>query len=97
YTGDTGGNRNFDIGGLVASNISADLRATILVPQWVPETPVANGRLSLGMMGILANSDVSANVSFQRLPVDIQRSDDVFGLGDLYPQASLAWNSGVNN
>jgi hypothetical protein len=97
YSGDAGGNRNFDIGGLVASNIRADFRGILLAPQWVPETPVANGRLALGMMGILAYSDVTADVSFERLPVNIQRSDDVFGFGDLYPQASLSWNSGVNN
>jgi hypothetical protein len=25
------------------------------------------------------------------------RSDSVFGIGDLYPTASLRWNQGVNN
>jgi hypothetical protein len=97
YTGDAGGRRNFDIGGLVASNIDADFQAVLLAPQWVPETPVANGRLALGMMGIVGHSEVTANVSFQQLPVNIERTDEVFGLGDLYPQASLSWNAGVHN
>ncbi len=41
YSGDAGGDRNFDIGGLVASNVRADFRGILLAPQWVPETPVA--------------------------------------------------------
>ena len=32
-----------------------------------------------------------------RIPVDISRTDDTFGVGDLYPSASIFWNSGVNN
>ena len=49
------------------------------------------------MMGVVANNEVAANISFQRIPVDISRTDDTFGVGDLYPSASISWNSGVNN
>ena len=49
------------------------------------------------MMGIVANNEVEANINFQRIPVDISRTDDTLGVGDLYPQASISWNSGVNN
>ena len=48
-------------------------------------------------MGIVGNSEVTGNVSFQNLPINIERTDEVLGFGDLYPQASLSWNAGVNN
>ena len=68
-----------------------------LAPTWVPETPVANGRLALTMMGVVANNEIEADINFQRIPVDISRTDDTLGVGDLYPHASISWNSGVNN
>ncbi len=48
-------------------------------------------------MGIVGSSEVTGNVSFQNLPINIERTDEVLGFGDLYPQASLSWNAGVNN
>jgi hypothetical protein len=83
---------------LIAAGVEVkDFEALFLSPTWVPETPVANGRLALSMTGVVANNEVEANISFQRIPVDISRTDDTFGVGDLYPMASLSWNKGVNN
>jgi hypothetical protein len=97
YTGDASGQESFAIGELIAARVEADFQGVLLIPQWVPETPVAGGRLALGLMGIVGDNEVTGNVSFQNLPVSIERTDEVFGFGDLYPQASLSWNAGVNN
>ena len=98
YTGKAEGSKSFGLGSLIATEVEAkDFEAILLAPTWVSETPVANGRLALTMMGIVANNEVEATVNFQRLPIDIHRTDDTFGVGDLYPMASISWNSGVNN
>jgi hypothetical protein len=49
------------------------------------------------MMGVVANNEVEANINFQRIPIDINRTDDTLGVGDLYPSAGISWNSGINN
>jgi hypothetical protein len=98
YTGKAEGSKSFGIGSLIAAGVEAkDFEAVFLAPTWVPETPVAGGRLALTMMGAVGHSEVEADINFQRLPIDIHRTDDTFGLGDLYPMASLSWNAGVNN
>jgi hypothetical protein len=58
---------------------------------------VANGRLALSLTGAVGNADVKADISFDRLPISLSREDDTTGFADLYPLASLSWNSGVNN
>ena len=98
YSGKAESSRNFAIGGLIATGVEVkDFEGVFLAPTWVPEEPVAGGRLALSMMGVVANNEVSANINFDRIPVSISRTDDTFGIGDLYPQASLSWNAGVNN
>ena len=83
---------------MIAADVEAKgFEGIFLAPTWVPETPVANGRLALTMMGVVANNEIEADVNFQRIPVDIHRTDDTLGVGDLYPTASISWNSGVNN
>ena len=97
YTGEAGGDENLEIGGLVTAALDADFLGLFLAPTSVPETPVAGGRLALTMMGLVADSEASANVTFDRLPIDIQRTDEVLGFGDLYPAAAISWNAGVHN
>ena len=97
YSGKADRSDRFGIGGLIAAGVEVkDFEGVFLAPTWVPETAVAEGRLALSMMGVVANNEVEANISFQRIPVDISRTDDTFGVGDLYPMASISWNKGVN-
>jgi hypothetical protein len=87
YSGKAESSRNFAIGGLIATGVEVkDFEGVFLAPTWVPEEPVAGGRLALSMMGVVANNEVSANINFDRIPVSISRTDDTFGIGDLYPQ-----------
>jgi hypothetical protein len=52
YTGKAEGSKSFGIGSLIAAGVEAkDFEAVFLAPTWVPETPVAGGRLALTMMG----------------------------------------------
>ena len=76
YSGKGDRSDRFGIGGLIAAGVEAKgLEAVFLSPTWVPETPVANGRLALTMTGAVANAEVEANVNFQRIPIDISRKN----------------------
>ncbi|MGB6550659.1 MAG: transporter [Xanthobacteraceae bacterium] len=84
-------------------NVNANLDLELLVPSYVFATPVFGGQLAVGVMGIVGrnttglNGTITAGVG----PFTVTRSgsisDTVISYGDLYPQASLRWNSGVNN
>jgi hypothetical protein len=98
YSGKADREDRFGFGGLIATEVEAKgFEGIFLAPTFVPETPVANGRLSLTLMGVMANNEVEGQVEFDRLPISLSRTDDTFGAGDLYPLASISWNSGVNN
>jgi hypothetical protein len=90
-------------------NVSLDLdlkaRADLvfLSPTYVFEPPVLGGQLAVGMAGAFGHNSTSLNGILTAAvgnltgyrPGNISDSRD--GFGDLYPQVSLRWNSGVSN
>jgi hypothetical protein len=102
--------REFDIGrfsSTLNASLAAKLRADVdlvwLNPAYVFATPILGGQFSLGMGGFVgrANGSVSGTLAASAPPFAFIRSESVSnsatGVGDLYPQASLKWNQGVNN
>lgn len=85
----------------VNANANADL--VLLVPSYVFATPVLGGQLAVGMMGVAGANNVGLNgtITAGVGPFSVTRSGSVSdyetGIGDLYPQMSLRWNSGFNN
>ncbi len=92
-------------------NLSADLNSKIdlalITPSYVFKTPVLGGQLAVGLMGVYGRvgTSLAATLSgtvgtpFGTFPFSRfdSISDSVTGFGDLYPQAFLRWNAGVNN
>jgi hypothetical protein len=88
-------------------NLNLDLKAradlVFLSPSYVLASPVLGGQLAVGMAGTFGHNSTSLNgiltASVGSLtatrPGNISDARD--GFGDLYPQTSLRWNSGVNN
>jgi hypothetical protein len=80
---------------------SADL--AIIIPSYVFATPVLGGQLAvqLGTISGRTSASVDGVLSASLPPFGLVRTDSVSdsmtGFGDLYPQASLKWNYGVNN
>ena len=94
-----------------SANLSARLSATLdlvlIVPTYVFASPVLGGQVAVGLMGIYGRESASlagtlsgtlgtpfGAISFLRSPTI---GNSVTGFGDLYPQAFLRWNAGVNN
>jgi len=84
-------------------NLHAQADLVLLNPTYVFATPVFGGQLAVGMMGIVGTNHVDLNgtitAGVRNFTVTRQGSigDTTTGFGDLYPIASLRWNSGVNN
>jgi hypothetical protein len=88
-------------------NLNASLHATadlaIIVPSYVFATPVLGGQLAVQMGTITGTTSANVNgtLTASLPPFSLLRTDSISdtttGFGDLYPQASLKWNFGVNN
>ena len=74
-----------------------------MIPSYTFATPVFGGQLAvqLGTISGTTSANVNGTVAASLPPFSVMRSgsidDTVTGFGDLYPQASLKWNFGVNN
>jgi hypothetical protein len=85
------------------ANLRSDANLGVLSPGYVFATPVLGGQLSLSMAAIggWSSADIRGALTVAAPPFAATRqgeiSDSRYGIGDLYPFASLRWNSGVNN
>jgi hypothetical protein len=88
-------------------NLNASLNATadvgVISPTYVFATPFLGGQAAASLAAIYGNSSANINgtlsgtlgpIPFSR-PFDVSDSRDAFG--DLFPQFTVRWNSGVNN
>jgi hypothetical protein len=91
---------DFARGGGIQAGVNSRVDFQYLYPTYVFATPVLGGQASLGMGALVGPNTTSA---FGTLTgpggrsVSGSRSDSIFGIGDLYPTASLRWNQGNNN
>lgn len=89
----------------VSLNATATSKVDVVLPylNYVFATPVFGGQLALGMFGIVGNNStaVDGTLTLASGPFAITRqgsiSQTAWGVGDLYPVASMRWNNGVNN
>ena len=84
-------------------NLNTKFETVILNPNYVFATPILGGQLNLGVLAFVANNSTALNGSLTLAsgPLAIMRegsiSQTTTGFGDLYPEAIIRWNSGVNN
>jgi hypothetical protein len=108
--GDVAASRQITIGRFdrtVNVNLNANLDARVnlafLNATYVFATPVLGGQLALGMTGLFGHNHTSIDGTLTAAigPITITRqgsiTDERWGVGDLYPMATLRWNQGVNN
>jgi hypothetical protein len=95
-----------------SATLNANLNATgdvlFINPTYAFATPFLGGQASVGLIGVYSRvstslaGTMSGTLSVPPLaPIGFSRSDtfndSVTGVGDLYPQFAVRWNSGVNN
>lgn len=84
-------------------NLKANAELVLVNPSYTFATPVFGGQFAVSMVGIVGRSstDLNGTLTAGVGPLTTMRQgsidDSVTGFGDLYPMASLRWNSGVNN
>jgi hypothetical protein len=84
-------------------NLNANAELVLINPSYTFATPVLGGLLALSMVGIVGrgSTDLNGTLTASVGPLTATRqgsvTDSITSFGDLYPMASLRWNSGVNN
>jgi hypothetical protein len=101
YTSVNGGkSTDFQIGGRVVAGLDARVDLEYSTLAYAFADPVLGGEAILSMSSVVARSDVSIfgtlTGPFGRT-ISGSREQTTNGFGDLYPQASLRWNQGVNS
>ena len=102
--------REVTIGNLsptVNVNLNANLHSRVDLglfdPSYTFATPVLGGQLTLDMAGVVGtnNTNLGGTLTVSAGPFVAMRqgtlSDTETSVGDLYPRATLRWNSGVNS
>ena len=95
-----GASKDFQIGPSIVAGVHARVDIQYFNIGYVFATPVLGGQAAVSMSGLFGANTTSI---FGTLTgpgggtISGARSQSVTGFGDLYPQATLKWNQGVNN
>jgi hypothetical protein len=87
----------------LSASLHADADLEFVSPTYVFGTPVFGGQASVSMGGIygVSTANVAGTLTASVGPISKTVSESISGtaagFGDLYPQATLKWNQGVNN
>jgi len=109
-SGEVAASREITVGRLsptVNVNLNVDLNAradlVLLSPSYVFASPILGGQFAVSMTAIYGrmNTSLDGTLTTTVGPLTSTRSgsisDTLTGFGDLFPTASLRWNSGVHN
>jgi len=84
-------------------NVNARVDVGLIIPSYAFATPVFGGQLTLGALAIVGTNHTALDgtLTLASGPLAVTRqgaiSQTTTGIGDIYPQAILRWNSGVHN
>jgi hypothetical protein len=95
-----GGDRQFSRGGKIIAGLDANANLLLFGPAYTFAEPVAGGQLTLSMMAVGGRNEASIDAVLtgpNGNTLSGSASDALTAFGDLYPTATLKWNSGVHN
>jgi hypothetical protein len=85
------------------ANLNGHAELVFINPSYVFANQILGGQLTVGMAGVggVNNAEINGTLTASAGGITATRqgsiSDTLTAIGDLYPLASLRWNSGVNN
>ena len=99
YNGSASGSKSFPRAGTIDTGLDTQTPLLFINPTFVPDgTIFGGGRPSFSVAFGGGYNETSADVSVSALGGrTLNRSDSLWGITDLYPLVSVAWNAGVHN
>ncbi|GEP06795.1 SphA family protein [Methylobacterium oxalidis] len=98
YSGDLGGGRVFQGGGVVAANVKLDFSANFATPIWVTPVEIFGGNLGFSLTIPFGTPNVSAGAVLSSPRIDRiiagREHDAIFNVGDIYLASFVGWHSG---
>ena len=98
YQGDLGGNRTFQSGGVVAANVTLDIRATFRTTVWGTPVEILGGNLGVSVTIPSGTPNVSAGAALSAPRIDRiisgRERDAVFNVGAFDLASFVGWHSG---
>jgi hypothetical protein len=95
-----GAGAQFPRGGRVDVGISGIGDLAFFGPTYTFATPVLGGQLAVSVLGAAGRNEASAALSLtgpMGNTIALSRTQDLTSFGDVIPQITLKWNTGVNN
>lgn len=90
----------FPQGAQIRVGLEGSAHLAVLSPTYVFAEPLLGGQASLGVAGVFGYSEASVDATLvgpQGQTLSGGERDSRWGVGDLYPTASLRWNQGVHS
>jgi len=97
YSGSASSSKSLTRGDSVTLGLSSQTPLLLAQPSYAPQTRVLGGQAAFGLGFGYGTNTTEADLSVSPRGTERSISDSVTGFTDLYPVASLAWNSGVHN
>ncbi|AWN44676.1 SphA family protein [Methylobacterium durans] len=98
YSGDLGGGRVFQGGGVVAARVKNDTSANFATPIWVTPVEILGGNLGFSLTIPFGTPNISAGAVLASPRIDRviagREHDAVFNVGDIYLASFVGWHSG---
>nr|WP_283535823.1 transporter [Methylorubrum extorquens] len=98
YSGNLGGNRAFQGGGVVAANLKNDTSAVFATPIWVAPAEILGGNLGFSITIPFGTPNISAGAVLSSPRIDRiiagRERDAGFNVGDIYLASFVGWHSG---
>ena len=99
------GRLNVNFTGNITASLNGDADMGVAIPQYVFAQPVLGGQAAVALVVPAGHGRASVDAALTGnlglggpgFAVGGSRTDDVTGFGDLIPQISLRWNSGVHS
>lgn len=95
-----GANRTFNLGGRVVAGLDARGDLAAIGPTYVFSEPLLGAQAAVSILALAGRSEASISATLTGPRGNVisgSVTDARWGIGDLYPQATLKWNKGVNN
>jgi hypothetical protein len=97
---DAGADKALPLDGQIVVGLNASGDIGFFGPAYTLATPVLGGQAQFSLVGVAGGINVSVEGTLtgpKGNTISGRRSDTDSGFGDLYPQATLKWNEGVDN
>jgi hypothetical protein len=97
---DAGGSKQFNNGGSVRAGLDVRGDLIFLNATYIFSEPFLGAQAAIGLTGAFGNMHAGVDATLTGPGggvVSGSTSDNLFGVADLYPMATLKWNAGVHN